>query len=90
MANDVKVTATIPAQLQSTDSQGPSKATLLGDKVSFEAIALKAGEEHRYLFYVKALKPGDVRFRVDIEAKELTAGPLREEESTTIFEETPP
>ena len=48
---------------------------------------LKAGEEIRYLIYVKALKPGDVRFRVDIEAKELTAGPVREEAGTTIFED---
>jgi uncharacterized repeat protein (TIGR01451 family) len=90
MANDLKVSATIPPQLQPTDAQGPSKGTIQGATVTFEPVALKAGEEHRYLFYVKALKPGDVRFRVDIEAKELTSGPLREEESTTIFEESRP
>jgi uncharacterized repeat protein (TIGR01451 family) len=87
--NDLKVTATVPAQLQATDAQGPSKANLQGDRVTFEPITLKAGEDARYLIYVKALKAGDVRFRVDIEAKELTSGPLREEESTTIFEEMP-
>lgn len=88
-ANDVKVTATIPAQLQSTDAQGPIKATLQGNKVIFDPIVLKAGQEVKYLIYVKAVKAGDVRFRVDIEARELTAGPLREEESTTVFEEPP-
>jgi uncharacterized repeat protein (TIGR01451 family) len=87
--NDLKVTATVPAQMRATDAQGPSKAALQGDKVSFESIVLKPGEEKRYLIYVKALKVGDVRFRVEISAKELTAGPLLKEESTTIFQETP-
>jgi len=88
-ANDVKVTATVPAQLRATDAQGPSKSALQGEKVSFEPIVLKPGEEKRYLIYVKALKAGDVRFRVEITAKELTSGPLLKEESTTIFQETP-
>lgn len=86
-AGDVKVTATVPAQLQATDAQGPAKAMLQADKVTYEPVALKAGEEIRYLIYVKALKAGDVRFRVDIEAKELSAGPVREEAGTTIFED---
>lgn len=85
-ATEVKLTATIPVQMQATDAQGPSKATLNG-KVVFEPVTIKAGELVRFTVYVKALKPGDVRFRVDIEAKELTAGPLREEESTTIVAE---
>jgi uncharacterized repeat protein (TIGR01451 family) len=86
--NDVKVTATIPGQLQATDAQGPSKSTIQAEKVTYQALVLKAGETIRYLIYVKALKAGDVRFRVEIEARELTAGPLREEASTTVFEES--
>jgi hypothetical protein len=55
--------------------------------VSFEAINLKAGEEARYTIYVKALKAGDVRFRMEITSNVLPAGPLLEEESTTLFED---
>jgi uncharacterized repeat protein (TIGR01451 family) len=88
-ATELKVTATVPAQLQVTDTQGPGKATAQEGRVSYEAVTLKAGEEVRYRIYARALKAGDVRFRVDVEAKELTAGPLREEESTTIFEDVP-
>jgi uncharacterized repeat protein (TIGR01451 family) len=87
-ANDVKVTATIPSQLQATDAQGPSKSTLEADKVSYQPVVVKAGETIRYRIYTKALKAGDVRFRVVVEARELTAGPLREEASTTVFEES--
>jgi uncharacterized repeat protein (TIGR01451 family) len=88
-ANDVRVIATVPMQMQTTDAQGPSKAERQGDKVTFEPIVIKPGEEKRYLIYVRALKAGDVRFHVEITAKELTAGPLLKEESTTIFQETP-
>ena len=37
------------------------------------------------MIFVKALAPGDVRFKAELSAKELTAGPIVEEESTTIY-----
>jgi predicted DNA-binding antitoxin AbrB/MazE fold protein len=57
--------------------------------VEFKPLILKPGEEVRLVIHVNALKAGDVRLRVEIRAKELTAGPLIEEESTTIAEELP-
>src|SRR5262249_26162420 len=85
-AGDVVVTAMIPDQMQATDAKGPSKESVQPDKVTFAAVALKPGEELRYSIFVKALAPGDVRFRVEITSSVLTAGPLREEASTPIIE----
>ena len=38
---------------------------------------------------VRALRAGDVRFRVELTADQLTAGPVRQEESTTIYTNLP-
>jgi len=86
-ATEVKVTAIVPVQFQIGETKGASNARVDGDKVYFEPITLKAGQEATYTISVKALKAGDVRFRVDLEAKELASGPVREEESTTIYDE---
>jgi uncharacterized repeat protein (TIGR01451 family) len=89
-ATDVKVTAHVPARMALVDAQG-GKANLDRAKntATYEPVTLKPGKDKalRYKVYATAREEGDVRFRVDIEAKELTAGPLREEASTTIFKE---
>ncbi len=89
-ATDVRVTAIVPQQLQIVEPRGPSAAKVEGERITFAPLPLKEGGELRFEIKVKALKAGDVRFRVELDAKELTTGPVREEESTTIFEEQPP
>ena len=56
-----------------------------GRQVVFEPITLQPRDEKVYEVLVKALRPGDVRFRVDLTADQLTAGPVHREESTTIY-----
>lgn len=88
-ATGVKVTATIPVQLKITDAQAPPgspKPAVADNKVTFEPLTLKPGKANAlsYRIHVLAQQAGTVTFRVDIEARELTAGPLREDASTTI------
>jgi hypothetical protein len=48
--------------------------------------ALKPGANADYYVYVKAQRAGEVRFKVELTADQLkTGGPVREEESTTIY-----
>ena len=77
--------ATVPEQLEVTGATGPSSFRREGRQVVFESITLQPRDEKVYEVSVKALRPGDVRFKVDLTADQLTAGPVRREESTTIY-----
>jgi hypothetical protein len=45
----------------------------------------------RYEIFVRALRTGDVRFKVEVTADQLKAGgPVHEEESTTIYTDIAP
>jgi hypothetical protein len=58
--------------------------------VRFDPLAsLAANTEAKLTVEVEAIKAGQVRFRVEVKAGELTS-PLRAEESTTIYAEPPP
>ena len=83
-ANEVQIKAIVPKELRITDQKGPSKSKVQGGTVVFEPITLQPKKEVKFIVYVTAQKPGDVRFRVEMTAKELTSGPVAEEESTTI------
>jgi uncharacterized repeat protein (TIGR01451 family) len=77
--------ATVPEQLEVTGATGPSAFRREGRQVVFGPITLQPRDEKVYEVLVKALRPGDVRFRVDLTADQLTAGPVHREESTTIY-----
>ena len=86
------VRATVPEQLEVKGATGPSAFRREGRQVIFEPITLQPRDEKLYEVSVKALRPGDVRFKVDLGADQLTAGPVHREESTTIYNPnlTPP
>lgn len=86
-AHDVRLKAVVPGEMKITDVQGAVKNKIVGQTVIFEPITLGAGKQTECTIHVTAKKPGDVRFQIELEAKELTAGPLREQESTTIFDQ---
>jgi uncharacterized repeat protein (TIGR01451 family) len=84
-ATKVQVVATVPEQMAVTHAAGAADHRQDGRKIVYDALTLPARGEARYRIDVKALKAGDVRFKVELTADQLTAGPVLQEESTTIF-----
>lgn len=85
----VQIVATVPEQMVVTRAAGASDHRKEGHKIIYDALTLAAGAEARYRIDVKAQQPGDVRFKVELTADQLTAGPVQQEESTTIFAVSP-
>jgi uncharacterized repeat protein (TIGR01451 family) len=50
--------------------------------------SLAAGAKATWEVFVRATRAGNVTFKIEVTADQLTAGPVIEEESTTIFAET--
>lgn len=82
---NIRITAFVPPELAVSRVQGPTDHTKEEGKIVFEPLNLPPMKDTIYRVYVRALKPGDVRFRVEMTADQLPAGPLREEESTNIY-----
>jgi uncharacterized repeat protein (TIGR01451 family) len=83
---DVRVKVKVPDQMKVVSARGPASFATEGNTLTFEPILLKPGQgnEKSYEVVTSAQDEGDVRFRVEITARELTAGPLLQETSTTI------
>lgn len=89
-ATKVRIDALAPVQMEVVRIQGASDHKKEGNKIQFQPLTLEAGKEARYVITVKAKAPGDVRFKVDLWADQLTSGkPVHEEESTTIYTDLP-
>lgn len=89
-ATNIRLTATVPTQMGVVRVVGPTDNRKDGQKIVFEPLTLAPGTDGRYQVFVKALEPGDVRFRVEMTADQLTSGlPVVEEESTTIYRDLP-
>jgi uncharacterized repeat protein (TIGR01451 family) len=82
---NIRIGATVPVELAVTRVQGPVDHVKDGQKVTFAPLELPAGKDTVYRIHCKAVKSGDLRFRVQLTADQLTAGPLLEEESTTVY-----
>jgi uncharacterized repeat protein (TIGR01451 family) len=84
-ATKVQIVVTAPAELAVTRVQGPAKHEKDGQKVTFEPLTIPANADAIYRVTVRALKPGDVRFRAEMTADQLPTGKVLEEESTNIY-----
>jgi uncharacterized repeat protein (TIGR01451 family) len=82
-ATDLRVVALLPRQLTVTQVQAPASNEIKGQRIRFEPIALDPQTSLRYRVHAKALRPGDVRLRVQLTMNEM-ATPVRAEEGTTI------
>jgi hypothetical protein len=82
---NIRITTTVPGELAVTRIQGPVDHVKDGQKIMYEPLDLPAGKDTVYRIHCRALKSGDIRFRVQLTADQLTAGPLVEEESTNVF-----
>ncbi len=87
---NIRMEAQVPDQMAIVRVQGASDHRKEGQKITFQALNLAPRAEARYVVTVQAKAPGDVRFKVDLWADQLTAGvPVHEEESTTIYTDLP-
>lgn len=84
-ATNIRITAIVPAEMAVSRVQGPTDHKRAENTIVFDPLDLPPMRDTIYRVFVRALKPGDVRFRVEMTADQLPAGPLREEESTTIY-----
>lgn len=83
--NNIVVTAILPDELEFVDGKGVTAGKLTGKTVNFEplpSLAPKAKAEWRVT--VKALKEGDVRFKVIMKSDMMTS-PVEETESTHLY-----
>gem|GEM_PF-1571646 len=85
-ATNIRLRVVVPEEFAITRVQGPSDHQRDGQKLLFEPLHLPPNTDRIYRIYVRALKPGVVRLRVEMTADQLPAGPVRAEESTTILD----
>ncbi len=84
-ATNVTIAALLPAEQEYVSSTGPTAGRAVGKRVSFAPFASLAPKQRiTYTIRVRGLKPGDVRFTVDMNADQLRRY-VREEESTIIY-----
>jgi uncharacterized repeat protein (TIGR01451 family) len=85
-ATNVIIEATVPKELEAIRVTGPADNRKEGRVIRFSPFDLPPGAESRFEVFVQAEAAGDVRFKIDVRADQLTQGlPLHEEESTTIY-----
>lgn len=89
LVTNLIILADVPTQLAVVRVTGPSDHAKDGQRISFAPMTLKPKAVARFIVYVKALAPGDVRFKVDMAADQLPSGPVHEEESTTLYRDLP-
>ena len=85
-ATNIKVTATIPDGMKYISSTGSTgRLVVVGKLVDFDPIpALKPKKNLMYTVTVEGMEPGDHRFRVEVNADQLT-NPVLEEENTKLY-----
>jgi uncharacterized repeat protein (TIGR01451 family) len=89
-ATNVGLTIETPEEMKVLEAKGATAADRQGAKTTFAPlVTLAPGAEAAYKVTVQALKPGQVRLKVEMTADQLAAGPLRAEEVTTIFTDQP-
>jgi uncharacterized repeat protein (TIGR01451 family) len=88
-ATNVQVTAQIPPQMQLARAAGTADHREAAGKIIFNPLSLQVGGVATYEVEVRAVRPADVRFRVELTADQLIGGPVQQEESTTIYAMTP-
>ena len=88
-ATNVRIEALVPEQMDITRVTGATDHRKDGRRIVFQPLTLQARSDARYVVYVRTIQPGDVRFKVDMNADILTSGPVHEEESTTIYMDVP-
>jgi len=89
-ANEVQAVLTLPDELKSTATpKGNALVRQEGQKIIVGPFELPANSDATVTVTAEALKPGEVRLRCEVTAKELTSGPLHFEEPATLYSDSP-
>lgn len=93
-ATNVRIVGKLPEQMVFTAAAPADRFRMEHqqdrDVVTFEPISLEPGAHAVYEVRGRALKEGDVRFRVELTADQLEQVGVREEESTTLYADHAP
>jgi uncharacterized repeat protein (TIGR01451 family) len=83
---NVRVSCEIEDQMSYISSTGPTKAELVGNKINFQPLLnLSANDKAIWQITVKAVGPGDLRFRTEVSGDQFKR-PVNETEATTFYE----
>lgn len=83
--HNIKISVTIPRQLQPIDCSGSTQGVVNGQVVTFEPwTTLQPGESIEYQVTARAKETGDARTRVELYS-ELSVVPIAGEESTFVY-----
>jgi uncharacterized repeat protein (TIGR01451 family) len=85
----VQIVATVPMEMAVVRAAGASDNRKEDSKINYDPLTLAPGAHASFRIDVKAERPADIRFKVELTADQLTAGPVLQEESTTIFATLP-
>jgi uncharacterized repeat protein (TIGR01451 family) len=88
-ATGVRVDVQVPDALAVIRVTGPADHRKEGQRIEYFPLTIPPQETLRYTVYAKALRPGDVRCKVELRSDQLTRGAVYEEESTTIYADIP-
>lgn len=88
-ATNVAISALVPDHEQVIKVTGPATHKQVGQSIASLPFTIPPQGEARFTIVVRARRAGDVRFKVDLTSDILTAGPVHEEESTTLYAEPP-
>lgn len=85
MGTNIKVTCVLPAEQEFVSASGPTKETVEGKTITFAPLkSLDPKAKATFKVTAKAIKTGDVRFKVSLVSDQMTS-PAEETESTHIF-----
>lgn len=89
-ATRLGLTVSLPAGVQLQKATGPFGQQSTTSGVGFNPLPLLAGQaEAQFTLEVVAVQAGIGRLRVEVTADQLTSGPLKSEESITVFAKMP-
>ena len=84
-ASNVRLSIALPPELKPLAVEGPTRHTLDGERVVFDGLAQLAPKaDTTYRLRVKALKPGDLRTRIQLLTDDMQT-PVTKEESTRVY-----
>ncbi|HEG43616.1 MAG TPA: DUF11 domain-containing protein [Phycisphaerales bacterium] len=84
--SNVRVSCQIEDQMSYISSTGPTKADASGSKINFQPLPnLSPNDRAIWQITVKAVGPGDLRFKVEVESDQFKR-PVNESEATTFYE----
>lgn len=84
-AGNVRLSVQLPAELKALAADGPSRYAIEGNQVVFEQLARLAPKADAvYRVRVQALRPGDLRTRIQLTTDDMQT-PVVKEESTRVY-----